>query len=421
MEPTEGTMLTVVRCATEYISGKAATNPEQMLNDYLAEAQRTLKNTPNMLHVLKKAGVVDSGGAGLVYILEGALRAFNEDENFSVLSNVERQEQNIDLSLFTEDSIPEYGYCTELLLRLQCCKTDPNSFEVSTFTEYLKGIGDSVVAFKTGSIVKIHIHTMTPDKVLGFCQQYGEFSKIKIENMSLQHNNTVLDGINISVKPKSEHKPYGVVAVACGNGIKKLFSEHGADVIVEGGQTMNPSAEDFLEAFEKANADTIFVLPNNSNIILTAKQAAGMYKASDVRVIESRTIGDGYASLSVFCADSGNAEQITDEPNSAMQGVITADISQSVRNTEKTRAGDYIGFVGKEIIAADKSRFNTACATVDGLDIDSHEICLLIRGDQADETEAQELAEYIRIRHPETEVFVIDGLQKIYDYILILE
>lgn len=421
MEPTEGTILTVVRCAAEYISTKVAANPENLLRDFLSEAKRTLEKTPDMLPVLKKAGVVDSGGAGLIYIFEGMLQALTGEAEFNEVQPVMLKDQNIDLNLFTEDSILEYGYCTELLLRLQRCKTDLENFEVNSLTEYLKGIGDSVVAFKTGSIVKIHIHTMTPDRVLAFCQRYGEFLKIKIENMSLQHNNTTLEGINVSVKPQSERKPYGVVAVASGEGIKELFTERGADVIVEGGQSMNPSTEDFLEAFDMVNADTILVFPNNSNIILTAKQAAGMYSASDVRVIDSHTIGDGYAALSMLSVDSENTDLIVEELNDAMKGVVTAEISRSVRDTDEVNAGDYIGFVGKDIIAARAERLEAAYATIDNLNISAFDICILIRGSDTNEAEAASIESYINSHYPGREIYVIDGMQEIYDYILILE
>jgi len=421
MDPAEGTMLTVMRCATEYVASKAAPDAETMLRDFLKAAKATLEKTPDMLPVLRKAGVVDSGGAGLVYILEGMLQALTEDIETIEVRPIETTEQSLDLNLFTEDSVLEYGYCTELLLRLQKCKTDPETLEVNTLTEYLKGIGDSVVAFKTGSIVKIHIHTMTPDRVIAFCQRYGEFLKIKIENMSLQHNNTTLEGINVSVKPQSERKPFGVVAVASGDGIKQLFTERGADVIVDGGQSMNPSTEDFLKAFDQVNADTVFVLSNNGNIILTAKQAAGMYKDSDVRVIESHTIGDGYAALSMYSADSGDTDQIISELNDAMQGVVTAEVSRSVRDTDEVHAGEYIGFVGKEIIAAKESRLEAATATVDSLNLSKYDICLLIRGKDTDEAEAGQIENYITSHYPGKEVYVIDGLQEIYDYILILE
>lgn len=417
MEPTEGTMLTVMRCATEYVSDKTAPSPEALLHDFLGEAKRTLEKTPEMLPVLKKAGVVDSGGAGLVYIVEGMLSAFSDEELNEEIPQVSAAGQEIDLNLFTEDSVLEYGYCTELLLRLQRCKTDPETFEVDRLTDYLKGIGDSVVAFKTGSIVKIHIHTKTPDRVLAFCQRYGEFLKIKIENMSLQHNNTV----HPSEKTVSQRKPYGIVAVASGEGIKNLFTERGADVIVDGGQSMNPSTEDFLEAFAQANAETIFVLPNNGNIILTAKQAAGMYKESDVRVIDSHTIGDGYAALSMYSPDSGGTEQIVSELTEAMGGVITAEISQSVRDAEGVQAGEYIGFEGKEILAADGSRFQTVCRTIEKLNFSNYDICLLICGKAADSAEAQKVKNTVLSRYPGKEVYVIDGMQDIYDYILVLE
>ena len=421
MEPTEGTMLTVMRCATEYVSGKATKDPEKLFGELLSESKRVLEKTPDMLPVLKKAGVVDSGGAGLVYIIEGMLGAMTGETVGAEDVQFETTEQTLDLNLFTEDSVLEYGYCTELLLRLQRCKTDPESLDVNLLTEYLKGIGDSVVAFKTGSIVKIHIHTMTPDRVLAFCQRYGEFLKIKIENMSLQHNNTALDGINVSVKPPRERAAYGVIAVASGDGVKQLFRERGADVIVDGGQSMNPSTEDFLEALDTVNADTVFILPNNGNIILTAKQAAGMYEGSDVRVIESKTIGDGYAALSMLSYDSADTKLIEQELSDAMRGVVTAEVSRSVRDTEGVKAGEYIGFVGKDIITAKENRFDAACATIEGLNFSKYDFCILIRGKETTEEEAKKIENFITEHYSGKEVYIIDGMQEIYDYILILE
>ena len=421
MEPTEGTMLTVMRCAAQYAAEKAAPSPEGLLRDFLEEAKRTLEKTPEMLSVLKKAGVVDSGGAGLIYIAEGMLNAFSDTEEAEALAPAASAEQEIDLSRFTEDSVLEYGYCTELLLRLQRCKTDIETFEVGMLTDYLKGIGDSVVTSKSGSIVKIHIHTMTPDRVLAFCQRYGEFLKVKIENMSLQHNNITLNDSKPSAGPKNERKPYGIVAVASGDGVKALFTECGADVIVDGGQSMNPSAEDFLEAFAQVNAETILVLPNNGNIILAARQAAGMYADADVRVIDSRTIGDGYAALSMFSADSGNTEQIVSELTEAMDGVITAEVSKSVRDAEGVHAGEYIGFVGKDILASGSSRFETACRTAEKADFSAHDVCLLLRGREVDRAEAKALRDRLLAQYPGKELYLIDGMQEIYDYILILE
>jgi len=184
---------------------------------------------------------------------------------------------------------------------------------------------------------------------------------------------------------------------------------------------MNPSTEDFLEAFEQVNADTVFVLPNNGNIILTAKQAAGMYKTSDVRVIESHTIGDGYAALSMLSFDSGDAEQIAAELTEAMQDVITAEISKSVRDTDEVHAGEYIGFVGKEILTAKDDRFEAVCATIDRLSDKGFEFCILIRGKDADAAEAEQIDKYITSHYYGKEVYVIDGMQEVYYYILILE
>lgn len=372
-------MLTVMRCATRYISRKVYDSPEELLKDFLAEAKRTLEKTPDMLPVLKKAGVVDSGGAGLVYIVEGMLKAFTEDDEDLDIS-VSPSKQDIDVSLFTEDSVLEYGYCTEVLVRLMNAKINIEAFDVSTITDYLKSIGDSVVTFKNGSIVKIHVHTKTPDKVLSFCQQFGEFLKIKIENMSLQHNNTIVekDGALKEVQNTAvEKQRYGVVAVASGDGIKNLFTERGADIIVDGGQSMNPSTQDFLDAFEKVNAKTIFVLPNNSNIILAAKIAGSMYTGSKVYVIESQNIGSGYAALSMYNPDS-NEEEIVSELTNAMAGVTSIAVSKTVRNTEGVTSGYYIGFIGKDILCNNPIRKEATIGALEKVNPSSFEICILI-------------------------------------------
>lgn len=417
MEPTEGTILTVMRCATEYVSTKAADAPIDMMREFLDEAKRTLEKTPDMLSVLKKAGVVDSGGAGLVYMVEGMLQAAQGEAEPAVQlpHDTSSYGNEPDISLFTEDSILEYGYCTELLLRLQTGKTDVEAFDTAVLTERLGEIGDSVVAFKTGSIVKLHIHTMTPDRVLAACREYGEFLKVKIENMSLQHNNTY-------IKPRNtERKPYGVVAVASGDGIKRMFEERGADAIVDGGKSMNPSAEDIIEAIDAVNADTVFILPNNGNVILAAKQAAGMYKTSDVRVIESRTIGDGCAALSMMSFESGDTEKITEEMTYAMQGVVTAEVSRCIRDTDEACAGDYVGIVGKNIITDKKTRLEAACTTFDAITKNEFDVCIIIRGKDVDEAEAKELEGYAAAHCSGREVCLVDGEQEIYDYILIFE
>ena len=422
MTPTEGTILTVVREATEYACEQNTEPPEEFLNAFIDEAKRSLARTPELLPVLKKAGVVDSGAAGLIYIVDGMMRAVI-GEDIADFSDVSEKTQELDLDAFNEDSVLEFGYCTELLVRLQNIKTDISAFDVKVITDYLQTIGDSIVTVRNGSIVKLHVHTMTPQKVLDFCQQYGEFLKVKIENMSLQHNNTVTE--EKETYPTKERKKYGVVAVACGEGLKETFRERGADVIVDGGQSMNPSAEDFIEAFDEVNADVIFVFPNNGNIILTAEQAAHLYDKSDVRVIESTTIGAGYASLATLDTSSGDTDAIVEDLRMAMDGVITAEISHCIRdakmdNTE-VHTGDYIGFVGKELLAVNNNRLVTVCETMDKLKFAEFDICILICGKDADDEEVSRIEAYVRARYRGKEIYIINGGQDVYDYIMIIE
>ncbi len=422
MTPTEGTILTVVREATEYACEQDADTPEAFLNAFIKEAKASLARTPELLPVLKKAGVVDSGAAGLIYIIDGMMKAII-GEDVSELTAFVEQQQELDLDAFNEDSVLEFGYCTELLVRLQNAKTDIPSFNVEVITDYLQTIGDSIVTVRNGSIVKLHVHTKQPQKVLDFCQQYGEFLKVKIENMSLQHNNTVTE--EKENVPQKERKKYGVVAVASGEGLKNTFRERGADVIVDGGQSMNPSAEDFIAAFDEVNADVIFVFPNNGNIVLTAQQAAHLYEKSDVRVIESTTIGAGYAALAMYDTGSGNTDAIVEDLRMAMDGVITAEISHCVRDAvidgKEIHTGDYIGFVGKEMLAVNESRLVTVCESIDALNFSKYDFCILICGKDATDEEAQRIEAYIKARYKNKELYIINGGQDVYDYILIVE
>lgn len=424
MKPTEGTILTVAREAVDYALGHSSKTVEGFFTLVVDEAKRSLGRTPELLPMLKKAGVVDSGGAGLIYILRGMRRTLIDGEEGADIPLTQAAENAINPDLFTEDSVLEFGYCTELLVRLQNAKTDIAAFNVKTVTDYLTSIGDSVAAVKTGSILKIHVHTMTPHVVLSFCQQFGEFLKIKIENMSLQHNNTIDSGIKAKPAPE-QRKAFGVVVAACGAGIQQTFREIGADVIVDGGQSMNPSAEDFLHAFDECNADTIFVFPNNGNVVLAAKQAAGMYKESDIRVIESKSIGDGYAALSMLDTSSGDADAITEELNFSMENVVTAEISRCVRDADmqdvQVKTGDYIGFVGKDILSCEKDRRSAVLSLVDNMDFNDHPICILVYGKDSDPSETEEIIKRIEEKSPEIEIYTINGEQDIYSYIIIAE
>lgn len=423
MAPSEGTILTVIREATEYACRQNTQTHDAFLNMFIDEAKRSLARTPDLLPVLKKAGVVDSGAAGLIYIVDGMMKAV-VGEDISEPSDDAQSKWELNPDAFDENSVLEFGYCTELLVRLQNAKTDISVFDVNVITDYLKTIGDSIVTVRNGSIVKLHVHTMTPQKVLDFCQRYGEFLKVKIENMSLQHNNTVMCEQEENNSAKNRKK-FGVVAVASGEGLKQTFRERGADVIVDGGQSMNPSAEDFIVAFEEVNADVIFVFPNNGNIVLTAQQAAHLYKKSDVRVIESTTIGAGYASLSMLDTGVGVADQIVADLTEAMQGVITAEISHCIRDAKmddtEVHTGDYIGFVGKKLLAATPNRLVTVCETIDKLGFSQYDICILIGGKNVTDEEVSCVEAYVRARYSGKEIYIINGGQEVYDYIMIIE
>lgn len=429
MTPTEGTILTVVREATEYACNMNTKSPEEFLNAFIEEAKRSLARTPELLPVLKKAGVVDSGAAGLIYIIDGMIKAVTGEDIADVSGDVNANGGELDLDAFNEDSVLEFGYCTELLIRLQNAKTDIPSFDVKVITDYLSEIGNSIVTVRNGSIVKLHVHTMTPHKVLEFCQQFGEFLKIKIENMSLQHNNIVegeeSKSLETTVEKPIARKEYGVVAVASGEGLKQMFTDRGADIIVDGGQSMNPSAEDFIDAFEKVNANVIFVFPNNGNIVLTAKQAAKLYKKSDIRVIESTTIGAGYASLSMFDIGIGDADAIEEELKNAMADVITAEISHCVRDavidSVDMHEGDYIGFVGKKLLSVNKNRLYAACETIDNAGFKDRDICIVIAGKDATDKETGEIEAYVNSHYRDKEIYIINGGQDVYDYIMIIE
>lgn len=430
MNPTEGTILTVANDATEYACDQNAETAEAFLSRFFSGTKKSLKRTPELLPVLESAGVVDSGGAGLMYIAEGMKNSFVEgyfNKEEMLKQSQEAQADSIDYDLFTEDSELEFGYCTEVLVRLQNSKTDIEAFDVAPVTEFLSSIGDSIAAVKAGSILKLHVHTVNPDKVLAYCRNFGEFLKIKIENMSLQHNNTMVEDEKAAAsneEPPKDRTPYGVVVAASGEGIQQTFLDIGANVIVEGGQSMNPSAEDFIAAFDKANADTIFVFPNNGNVIMAAQQAAQFYKDSDVRVIESKTVGHGYAALSMMDTSSGDTDLIVEDLNALMENVVTAEVSICVRDANmqgvEIHPGNYIGFVGKELLALGEDRKSAAFGSVDKLDFSPHDICILIYGKDAELAEAEELKAYIE-ENKGVEVYLIDGKQEIYSYIMILE
>ena len=423
--PVEGTILTVYKDAVNFAGSniKEGESFEKYFDDLTVELRRSLDRTPDLLAVLKEAGVVDSGGAGFVYIAEGMRRALSGEEIVSVDAPVQAP-KTVDITKFTEDSELEFGYCTEFLLQLQRSKVDVDNFDISPLTKYLDDVGESLVIFKEGSIVKVHVHTMHPGDILNHCQKYGEFLTLKIENMTLQHNETTIQNNfkPIEVRP---HKKYGIVTVAAGDGIKETFVSLGCDAVVDGGQSMNPSTQDLITAFDTVNADTIFVFPNNSNIIMTANQAASLYDKADVRIVPSKTIGEGYAAISMFDQSVGGADDIIENLKEIIDGVVTGAVSVAVRDTEKdgvtVKKDEFIGFVDDTIYVSEKDKNDALCTLSEKLGAKDYDIMLLIVG--SDVTEEESKAAYARLKeaYRRTEIIMINGGQPIYNYIIILE
>lgn len=424
--PVEGTILTVLKDSVSFANARINTEMsfEEYFEDLVEEMKNSIQRTPELLPSLKEAGVVDSGGVGLLYIFEGMKDAIlGKVLSFQSQEKTEKSTEE-DFSLFTENSELEFGYCTELLLRLQNKKIDISSFELEELLEFLNSIGDSVVAFKDGSIVKIHAHTKTPGKIFDYCQKFGEFLKVKVENMNIQHSAATIQNNFNNFKSKP-HKKYGIVTVANGDGIVKTFKELGCDKVIFGGQSMNPSTKDFLDAFSEINADTIFVFPNNKNIIMAAKQAAENYQGAEIRIIETKTIGEGYAAVSMFDSSLKNPDEITESLEETIKNVVTGQVSRASRNTEidgiQVKDGDYIGFSGKEILTDNENREETLKELAKKLSVEKFDIAILIFGEDVGKETAEEMKKFFTEGYPRTEFYLIDGEQPIYDYILILE
>ena len=424
--PVEGTILTVFRDAVTYAGDRIedGSTLDTYFTDLISELRSSLERTPELLDVLKEAGVVDSGGAGLVYIVEGMRRAIDGGEIVRSSHDGGAAKKHIDISTFTEDSELEFGYCTEFLMRLQRSKTDIDKFDINEFTEFVKSMGDSVVSFRDGTIVKVHVHTMTPGQVLNECQKYGEFLTLKIENMMLQHNETIIDN-RTEFHVEKPRRKFGTVVVAAGEGLKETFRSLGADAVVDGGQSMNPSSGDFIRAFDTVNADTILVFPNNGNVILAAKQAAKMYDKADIRVIPTHTVGEGYSALSMLDVDGKTPDEAVEEAKTYADGVFTGFVSPAGRNTEMNGVtiieGDYIGYSDDIVYSDSADKCEAAEILCDKLDAGSFDVILLFSGKTATEEEAQRLYGILQSKYEDAEIIMIDGGQPLHDFIIVLE
>ena len=418
--PVEGTIITVLR------EGVAGADASADLNHYfetLLEAmQISLEHTPELLQVLKDAGVVDSGGAGLVSVFRGMNDALN-----GIISAEEIEPTNaaqvpaIELNKFDENSTLEFGYCTEFLLRLMRSKIDLETFDENVIFDYLNHVGESVVAFREGTIIKVHVHTFTPGMILNEMQKYGEFLTIKIENMALQHHQSTNQN-NASFK--TPPKKYGIVTVASGEGLINAFREFGADEVIEGGQTMNPSTQDFLDAFARINAQHILVFPNNKNIKMAADQAAELYKNADIHVLPSTTIGEGYYGIGSIDRDNPQVEEVIASVTEIMQSVVTGMVSTAIRDAEgdavTVHTGDYVGYSGKQLLSDSPNREEAAKALIERLGAGSRDVMLVFFGKEVPQEEAVSLVADLQSQYKNLEIMLNYGAQPVYDYIFVL-
>ena len=422
--PTEGTILTVIREASEFLSENAEKYEDfhSGMTALLNEMKISLAKTPDLLPVLKEAGVVDSGGAGLVCFFEGicAYLSGQDVEDSPELDGTIGATANITGANFGPDSVLEYGYCTEFILQLMNYKTDLSKFNLEAFTEPLKAMGDSIVSVENVGIVKIHIHTFTPEKVLEYARNFGEFVTLKIENMSVQHSE-----IEKKAEPKEKLK-YAIVTVASGKGTCEYFYSIGANAVIDGGQTNNPSVDAFLEAFDRFDAEYIIVLPNNSNIILTAKQASEIYKNADVRVIDTKSIVEGYSALSMMDIWSENVEDIVESMQEAKENVTTAYVTTATRDTVmdgvEIEKGKYIGIENKTIKVCTEDKLECAKKTVKSVtDECEKDVIIVFSGASVSEAEIENLRNFLESNYPLCDVGFVDGGQEVYDFIISLE
>lgn len=417
MQPVEGTILTVVREAGESLDKERENidSFETLFSIYEKTAKESLARTPELLPVLKEAGVVDSGATGFIKVLEGMVFALNGkmlESAEPVSYSVQKLEGN-----GTEETEIKFGYCTEFIVRLN----DPENFEESDLRGPFSLLGDSLVLVVDEDLCKVHVHSNRPGRVLEIAQTFGEFVKIKVENMRLQHSELISEA---EEQTPSGPKKMGIIVVCFGDGIKSTFLELGADYIIDGGQTMNPPTEEFVEAIQNVNAKNVLIIPNNSNVILAAEQAAKLVEEVNVKVIKAKTVPQGYSAIMSFDANYDLDTNYT-EMSEALQNVGTGEVTYAVRDTElngvKISVGDFIGISNNNIIVSTKDRLDASIALIEDLVDDDTAIVTVFCGVDADSNEVLAIESKVLEMNSDAEVEIIEGNQEIYSYIIAVE
>ena len=438
IRPVEGTILTVVRESSQYLHDHVKPNHtiDKAIELFIKEAHESLKRTPELLPILKEVGVVDSGGAGLIYIFEGMREAINGnmvERNQATATDASNPIVAAGASMDEE----EFGYCTEFIMSL-----GPDSvkkpFNEKRFTNILNSHGNSLVVVRDEDIVKVHVHTLTPGNILNYAQQFGEFLKLKIENMTEQHHALATGAMgaedvhtDLIPEPTKEEQPkertqYAMIAVSSGPGIDDFFKEIGVAEIVKGGQTMNPSSEDFLAAIKKANADNIYIFPNNSNILMAASQAADMFedKNTNVFVIPTKTILQGISASIMFNTEA-DPEENFEEMKAALSNVKSGEVTFAIRDSEingvKVKKDDFIGIMEKEIVSDNKDKVEVLKVLLERMIDDESSLITLIVGEDVTEEELAKAKDFIEEKYSDLDVDIHLGKQPVYSFLIGIE
>lgn len=431
VKPVEGTILTVMREGVEFALNNQPfyTSYSDYFTALVKKMKSSLDNTPELLPILKEAGVIDSGGAGLVYIIEGMAQAIGGRIIEDVSFDFQRPAPTQVAAAFTADSKLDYGYCTEFILQLSNEKEGPKNFDINQMITFLQSIGSSIVAFQKGTLVKVHVHTKTPDKAIAYAQKYGEFVTFKMENMALQHNETLIEKsryIASQVRPSTPHAPQACVAVVPSEELAKQFKDYGVTVCINGGETNSPGAEDFLSAYRQANADDIIVLPNNKNSVMAAVQAGKIFGEEHVHVIESDTLVDGYAAASIMdLADFGLEDNIQ-RMKAAIAKVeslafVVANRDALLGGVQVTK-GEYIGLLNNEIKTSEKTLLGSFRSLAEKVaDFDDKEVATIFLGKSLKNDDKTAIIDYLNCKYPFLEVYEIDAKLPIYDLVIALE
>ncbi|HEY8364037.1 MAG TPA: DAK2 domain-containing protein [Haloplasmataceae bacterium] len=426
MKPVEGTILTVSRESAEEVSRSVnpETSFEELLSRLVSEAKRSLKRTPDLLPILKEVGVVDSGGAGLVTIYEGFEKAINGEILKIDESKVDKGQKSAQSMFATEDI--NFMYCTEFIIQLDKDKTRINPFTEQRLSSFLSSIGDSLVVVQDEDIVKVHVHTNEPGVALNFAQKYGEFLKLKIENMKEQHSSIVSEANHTMEKERTnaEMKEFGIISVCAGEGLANIFKEMGCDYIISGGQTMNPSTEDFLKAIKEINAKNVIILPNNSNIIMAANQAAEVIENVNVKVVPTKTIPQGYSSLLIFNPSQdleANYQAMLRQMKEVKSGQVTYAVRDTQYNGLTIKKNDYMGFFEKDIVVSNNNRLETTEALLLKMVDENTEIITVFYGEDVPLDEIESFNEFVEEHFQDIELEILEGNQPVYSYIIAIE